>query len=120
LGCRFAAASRVRNVEAGREKWREEGLEAWRRRQRFWISEEGRDRILEKSRKELRVFIPGGGAGSELDGAGEDAGEDVGEGGGGGGGYGDEEVGGAVSVGFRGAVTPGTAASFRSDSIFSL
>lgn len=98
----------------------EEGFEAWRRRQRAWISAWGRVLTFSTSRKEDRVFTPGGGLGSEVvvDGVGDDAGV----GGGGGGAKYEGEVGvcGEVDMGWSGAVTPGVAASLRSDSILSL
>ena len=84
---------------------------------------------MSTSRKEARVLTPGGGGDvedvedpDEVEDVVEevDAVDDAGEGGGGGGGYGELEARDAVGVGLRGAVTPGTAASFRRDSILSL
>lgn len=77
--------------------------------------------IFERSRKEFKVLTPGGGAWSEV----------CGVGGGGGAGHGEvfeEDVEGEALLveedgeggGVRGAVAPGTAASFRRRSILSL
>lgn len=103
-------------VELGREKWRDCGLWAWRRRQIWVISSGGRVRTLGRSRKEVRVLTPGGGVPDVVD-------ESLdGEGGGGGGWKGDldVDVDEGDGVGFRGAVAPGTAAFLRSPSILSL
>jgi len=55
-----AVCKSVEKVDAGRAKWRDCGLETWRSRQRAWTSSLGRDWILERLRKELRVLRPGG------------------------------------------------------------
>lgn len=62
-GCRFAEARSALKVDEGREKWRDCWFEAWRRRQRVWISFEGSGEIFSRSRKEFRVLTPGGGFG---------------------------------------------------------
>lgn len=94
------------------------GLEAWRSLHRVSTSLFGSTLILETSRKDSSVLMPGGGAlGSR------------GCGGGGGDGHGDEdgdEAGDALDGddgeggGVSGPVAPGTTADFLSSSIFSL
>lgn len=118
-GCLWAFKRSDAKVVDGREKWRDCGFEACRSRQRAWISLLGSVVIFSRSRNELRVLMPGGGA-DGLPG-------DCGLGGGGGEGHGEEDVEDGDTLaedelelgGCNGAVAPGTAASFRNLSIFS-
>jgi hypothetical protein len=129
-GCFLALRRREVKVVVGREKWRDCGFEACRRRQRVCTSFWGSLETLGTSRKEWRVFTPGGGGLCEAAlTLGVD--DEDGVGGGGGDGHGEFEVldgledvedveDNGLGGGVRGAVAPGTAASFLNLSMRSL